>query len=276
MLRARVMTALILAPMALVVLFVLPATGFAIAIGGIVLVAAWEWIRLCGGFQPVTRMLLLAGFAACLGAAYSLPALLIPNVLLLGLLFWLVAFFFVARYPISRSRLGREKTKLLFGLLVLVPAYVALLYLRRHPSGDVLIALLIGVIWSADVGAFFVGQRFGRSKLKPAVSPGKSWAGVVGGIGFALAVAVVAGFWEESRLMMTPRAWLVLLAISALTVVFSVLGDLFESLMKRERGVKDSSSLLPGHGGVLDRIDSLTAAAPVFALLIHLTAWPIV
>ena len=276
MLRARVMTALILAPMALVVLFVLPATGFAIAIGGIVLVAACEWIRLCGGFQPVTRMLLLAGFAAFLGAAYSLPALLIPNVLLLGLLFWLVAFFFVARYPISRSRLGREKTKLLFGLLVLVPAYVALLYLRRHPLGDVLIALLIGVIWSADVGAFFVGQRFGRSKLKPAVSPGKSWAGVVGGIGFALAIAVVAGFWEESRLMMTTRAWLVLLAISALTVVFSVLGDLFESLMKRERGVKDSSSLLPGHGGVLDRIDSLTAAAPVFALLIHLTAWPIV
>jgi phosphatidate cytidylyltransferase len=276
MLKARVITALILAPTALVILFALPATGFAITIGGIVLVAAWEWIRLCGGFQPVTRMLLLAGFAAFLGAAYSLPALLIPNVLLLGLLFWLVAFFFVARYPISRSRLGREKTKLLFGLLVLVPAYVALLYLRRHPLGDVLIALLIGVIWSADVGAFFVGQRFGRSKLKPAVSPGKSWAGVVGGIGFALAIAVVAGFWEESRLMMTPRAWLVLLAISALTVVFSVLGDLFESLMKRERGVKDSSSLLPGHGGVLDRIDSLTAAAPVFALLIHLTAWPIV
>jgi phosphatidate cytidylyltransferase len=276
MLKARVITALILAPTALVILFALPATGFAITIWGIVLVAAWEWIRLCGGFQPVTRMLLLAGFAAFLGAAYSLPALLIPNVLLLGLLFWLVAFFFVARYPISRSRLGREKTKLLFGLLVLVPAYVALLYLRRHPLGDVLIALLIGVIWSADVGAFFVGQRFGRSKLKPAVSPGKSWAGVVGGIGFALAIAVVAGFWEESRLMMTPRAWLVLLAISALTVVFSVLGDLFESLMKRERGVKDSSSLLPGHGGVLDRIDSLTAAAPVFALLIHLTAWPIV
>lgn len=275
MLRARVTTALILAPLALVVLFLLPPTGFAVAIGGVVLVAAWEWIRLCGGFQPVTRSVLLITFAVCLGAAYSLPAILVPNVLIVGLLFWLATFFFVARYPISRSRLGQKKTKLLFGLLVLIPAYVALLYLRRHPLGDVLIALLIGVIWAADVGAYFVGTRYGRSKLKPAVSPGKSWAGAMGGIGFALLVAIIAGLWEDSRLVLSPRAWFVLVLISALTVIFSILGDLFESIMKREQGVKDSSSLLPGHGGVLDRIDSLTAAAPVFALLVHLTAWPI-
>lgn len=276
MLKTRVLTALMLAPLALIVLFVLPPTGFAIATGGVLLIAAWEWIRLCGAFNEPLRRLLLAAFGTCLAGAYSLPALLVPNVLVVGLLFWLLAFIVIAWYPISRGSLGRGKTKLLFGLLVLIPAYVALLYLRRHPSADLLIALLIGVIWAADVGAFFVGRRFGRSKLKAAVSPGKSWAGVAGGVAFALAIAIVAGFWEETRMVMSERAWIVLMAIACVTVVFSVLGDLFESVMKREQGVKDSSSLLPGHGGVLDRIDSLTAAAPIFALLIHLTSWPIV
>jgi phosphatidate cytidylyltransferase len=166
--------------------------------------------------------------------------------------------------------------KVLFGLLVLIPAYVALLYLRRHDAHVLLIALLVAIIWAADVGAYFVGRRFGSSKLAPEVSPGKSWAGLIGGVGVALVIGLTAAFiGEPGDSLFSVATWGWLIVIVAVTVLFSVLGDLFESLMKREHGVKDSSTLLPGHGGVMDRIDSLTAATPVFALLVYLTNWPL-
>ena len=139
-----------------------------------------------------------------------------------------------------------------------------------------LIALLVTIIWAADVGAYFVGRQFGTRKLAPDVSPGKSWAGLVGGMVVALAVGMMgASLGEPKDHLFSSIAWAVLIGIVAMTVLFSVLGDLFESLIKREQGVKDSSSLLPGHGGVMDRIDSLTAAGPIFALSIYLTGWPL-
>ena len=165
--------------------------------------------------------------------------------------------------------------KLGFGLLVLMPAYVALLYLRRHEAHVLLTAVLVTTIWAADVGAYFVGKQFGITKLAPHVSPGKRWVGLFGGMVVALILGVICVLiGRPVGHFFSPNVWSTLTAIIAITVLFSVLGDLFESLIKREQGVKDSSSLLPGHGGVLDRIDSLTAAAPIFALSMYLTGWP--
>ena len=276
MLKARVVTALLLLPVALLILFVLPSDAFALAVGLIVLTGAWEWVRLSGLVSRIARWPLLALFAGLLWTMYQLPAVYVPMVLGIGCVFWLGALGMVWVYPRSKEQIGGRRMKLGFGLLVLIPAYVALLYLRRHDAHLLLIAILVGVIWAADVGAYFVGQRFGVRKLAPEVSPGKSWAGLLGGVVTALLVGLISAWIGEPKdALFSVEAWGWLLTICAVTVLFSVLGDLFESLIKREHGVKDSSSLLPGHGGVLDRIDSLTAATPVFALLVYLTGWPL-
>ena len=276
MLKARVLTALVMLPIALLILFVLPEDAFAMCIGLIVLVGAWEWIRLSGPVSPLLTLTLLVVFSGVLYWSYLLPNVYVPMLLGIGCIFWVGAAAMVMMYPKSKEQVGGKHVKLGFGLLVLIPAYVALLYLRRHDAHLILLALLVTIIWAADVGAYFVGRQFGTTKLAPKVSPGKSWAGLVGGMILALAVGMlVALIGEPSDYLISPIAWAVLIGIIAVTVLFSVLGDLFESLIKREHGVKDSSSLLPGHGGVLDRIDSLTAATPVFALSVYLTGWPL-
>ena len=277
MLKARVITALLMLPIALLILFVLPEKAFAVSVGLIVLVGAWEWIRLSGLENRPLTIALLSLFTCALGGSYLLPSVYIPMLLGIGCVFWIGAALMVMMYPRSKERVGGKRMKLGFGLLVLIPAYIALLYLRRHDAHLLLIALLVAIIWAADVGAYFVGRRFGATKLAPNVSPGKSWAGLFGGMVVALLVGLVgASIGEPSDRLFSVVTWSVLVGIVAVTVLFSVLGDLFESLIKREVGVKDSSSLLPGHGGVMDRIDSLTAATPVFALSIYLTGWPLV
>ena len=276
MLKARVLTALVMLPIALLVLFVLPEDAFAVCIGLIVLVGAWEWIRLSGPVSQLLTLTLLVVFSGVLYWSYLLPNVYVPMLLGIGCIFWVGAAAMVMMYPKSKEQVGGKHVKLGFGLLVLIPAYVAFLYLRRHDAHLLLLALLVTIIWAADVGAYFVGRQFGTAKLAPKVSPGKSWAGLIGGMILALAVGMlVALIGESSDYLISPIAWAVLIGIVAVTVLFSVLGDLFESLIKREQGVKDSSSLLPGHGGVLDRIDSLTAASPVFALSVNLTGWPL-
>ena len=276
MLKARVLTALVMLPIALLILFVLPEDAFAMCVGLIVLVGAWEWIRLSGLVSRLLTWVLLAVFACVLIWSYVLPTVYVPMLLGIGCIFWIGAAAMVMMYPKSKEQVGGKRMKLGFGLLVLIPAYVALLYLRRHDAHLLLIALLVTIIWAADVGAYFVGRQFGTVKLAPNVSPGKSWAGLVGGMIVALAVGMLgASIGEPTDHLFSPVAWSVLIGIVAITVLFSVLGDLFESLIKREQGVKDSSSLLPGHGGVMDRIDSLTAATPVFALSVYLTGWPL-
>ncbi len=276
MLKARILTSLVMLPAALMVLFVLPEDAFAICVGLIVLIGAWEWIRLSGLAGQILTGALLVVFSCVLIGCYALPRVYVPVLLGIGCLFWLAAAAIIVMYPRSRGQIGGKQMKLSFGLLVLIPAYVALLFLRRHEAHVLLIALLVTIIWAADVGAYFVGRQFGTRKLAPCVSPGKSWAGLVGGMVIALAVGMVgASLGEPTDHLFSPTAWAVLIGMVAITVLFSVLGDLFESLIKREQGVKDSSSLLPGHGGVMDRIDSLTAATPIFALSIYLTGWPL-
>jgi len=153
-------------------------------------------------------------------------------------------------------------SKMVIGFLVLIPAWVAMVGMKAHPQGNLLIFMLFLLVWGADIGAYFTGKRFGRKKLIPQVSPGKTREGVLGGL--AVCVLVAIGFAISSELSM--GATLALLLLALVTGMVSVLGDLFESMFKRERGIKDSGRILPGHGGILDRIDSLTAAAPIFLL----------
>jgi phosphatidate cytidylyltransferase len=164
----------------------------------------------------------------------------------------------------------------LMGLFVLIPAWVGLNHLRTgsFQFGELnnsLLAILyvFFVVWVADIGAYFAGRAFGKAKLAPKVSPGKSWAGVWGGLVAVAVLAVAASLIADAGVVQT----VLLVLASLVTGLVSVLGDLLESMLKRFRGIKDSSQLLPGHGGIMDRIDSLTAAIPVFALMITLLGW---
>lgn len=149
------------------------------------------------------------------------------------------------------------------GVFVLVPTWYALVFIRQvADNGQMLLLFLMLAIWAADSGAYFAGRMWGNKKILPLVSPGKTWVGFLGGLLLSLSFAS----WWLVSVHLLPLEILKILAVVAVTVVFSVLGDFFESMLKREAGLKDSGTIFPGHGGLLDRIDSLTAAAPVFLL----------
>ncbi len=264
-LRQRVLTAVVLVPAAVAAILWLPNLGFALVTGAVVLVGGWEWSRLAGWTDSVTRLAYLLGLAVVLlAAALLLQAGGLDVLLALGVAWWLLALGLVVRY----QRTGRGLTpspglRALAGDLTLVPAWGALVALHgQEAHGPVWVLALAALVWLADIGAFFVGRRWGRRKLAVRVSPGKSWEGVAGGGLAALAGAVAAIVLAREPVDQVP----VLIALVVVTVAASVLGDLTESLFKRDAGLKDSGGLLPGHGGVLDRIDSLLAAAPVFVL----------
>lgn len=270
MLRVRIITALVLLALVLPGLFLLPPLGWALAAALFVAVAAWEWGGLLG-LGAGGRYLLAAAFAAlCATVALLAPdatgsgpaaGLVLPWVLAVhavAALFWVavVPLWLRARWPLRHGVAG-----LLAGVVVLFPTWLALVQLRVAGPG-VLLAVL-AVVWMADVAAYFSGKAFGRHKLAPSISPGKTWEGAIGaGVGVVLyGLAVRAGFAYEP---VAVQFWIPgLLAVTAISIV----GDLFESMLKRQAGIKDSSNVLPGHGGVLDRIDSLTSTLPVVTLL---------
>lgn len=274
MLKQRVITAVVLAVLFLGGLFFLSVTGFALAIGVVVMLAGWEWANLSGLTAQWQRLLYAAvvGGSVALAAWYTgfLPAGELQTgplqvLLLAACTWWAVALLWVQGYPSSALLWGHSIIKMLMGFLVLVPTWLALVFLRDQPAGEWLILLVMVMVACADIGAYFTGKAFGRRKLAPAVSPGKSWEGFWGGFACCLLLAGIVGYAFGG-------GWLTL-AIIAPASLASVLGDLLESMVKRQRGVKDSSQLLPGHGGILDRVDSITAAAPVFALAVLLTGW---
>ncbi len=273
MLKTRIITALILAPVAIGGIFFLPPTGFALFTAAIITLGAWEWANMSGLEQQPERI----GYAAAVAIIlYSLVDVSAVVVLWLALLWWIVCFLLVRSYPAGSERWGSVPVRALMGLLVLVPAWIGLNHLRAggFQFGDtdsnlLVILYVFCVVWVADIGAYFAGRAFGKAKLAPRVSPGKSWAGVWGGLVavgvFALAASVFVSASATEAVL--------LIVTSLVTGLVSVLGDLLESMLKRFRGIKDSSRLLPGHGGIMDRIDSLTAAAPVFALIITQLGW---
>ena len=262
MLKQRVITACILALLTLWVVLKLPPAGLGAVLLVVVLGCAWEWANLAGLTQPRGRMwygvlvlLLILAVWPLAGRTHVVVGLMIPVVAAWGyVLFWLW------RYACQPERQDRPMTVGIVGALALMAAWLALMGLRQaFGPGHVLFLLML--IWVADIGAYFAGRRWGRHKLAPTISPGKTWEGVWGATVATLVFALIGA----ATLGMGTR-WPGFVVICMVTVGFSIVGDLFESMLKRQRGVKDSGALLPGHGGALDRLDSLIAAAPVFLL----------
>ncbi len=272
MLKQRVITALLLATGFLACLFFLSWPLFALIIGCVLALGAWEWSRLSSLqslFAQVGYAAVVALVAVALGwwCAWGQDLAHLRMLLMVACLWWVLALLWIQSYPASAVLWGSASVRLVMGLFVLVPAWLGCLYIRQEPSGHWLVLLVVFVVAAADIGAYFTGRAFGKTKLAFNVSPGKSWEGVAGGAVFAFVVAAAFNvFWGGN-------AWGALFVIVVPTALISVVGDLLESMIKRHRGVKDSSQLLPGHGGVLDRIDGLVAAIPVFALLYLLSSW---
>ncbi|MEJ2592299.1 MAG: phosphatidate cytidylyltransferase [Candidatus Thiodiazotropha sp.] len=262
MLKQRVITALILAPLVIAGVLLLPNDTLSLLMALVVAFGAREWAQL-SGIDPLWGQLLysLLLLALMLAVYFFLPSAWTFWVIAFSVLWWLSALYRLSRFRGEAETPGFSLLHALEGIAVLVPAWLSLAVIHRIPAnGPVLLLFLLILIWSADVGAYFAGHRWGRRKLAPQVSPGKTREGVYGAMAGALLCGVFLVWWLGTDL---PQAPLVLL-LCLVTMLFSVVGDLFESLLKRRQGIKDSGSLLPGHGGMLDRIDSLTAAAPVF------------
>lgn len=262
MLRERVITALILAPLAIAGVWLLSTQIFALLLGGVVLVGAWEWARLSGILSLGGQLLYSLVVGLLLLAVYFyLPDAWVVWVVSVSVFWWLLALYRLSRYRGESATPGFALLRAVEGAAVLAPAWLALVEIHRIPgSGPPLVLFLLILIWGADVGAYFAGHRWGRHKLAPRVSPGKTREGVYGAMASAMLCGLFLAWWFHPSPAKAP----LLLLLCLVTIFFSVVGDLFESLLKRRQGLKDSGTLLPGHGGMLDRIDSLTAAAPVF------------
>lgn len=260
MLRQRVITGLVIAALALALILLAPPWLFVAAMAALLMVGAWEWSALSGYPDPLVRATytllfgLLAGSTRLADSIGGFPVEV--SLCSIGLLWWSFDFLWVAfgRWNFPRS------FKAVAGLLTLLPAFVAVVALWS--AGPRYLVILLLLVAGADIGAYFAGRGFGRHKLAPAVSPGKTWEGVAGGAALSMAVAAVVWRW-------LPVGWGPFILIGMAISLISVVGDLSESLFKRQAGLKDSGALFPGHGGLLDRADSLTAAAPLFWLGLH-------
>ena len=264
-LAQRVVTALVLAAVLLPAFLLLPKDFGTALVTAFVLGAAWEWSAFLGTPGTAARAAYVAFLAAGMAAtaAFGLAMSVAGPVLGVGLLWWVAAFALLLRFPVAISPVGVATA----GLLVLFPAWFAMLLLLHSPVyGRSLLLLVIAVTCAADVGAYFAGRRFGRVKLAPRVSPGKTWEGVLGGLVLAAIVAAFGAVWLDASAGLG-----VLLGLSVGAI--SIVGDLTASMFKRSAGLKDSGNLFPGHGGILDRIDSLTAAAPLFVVVAGWLGW---
>jgi phosphatidate cytidylyltransferase len=271
MLKQRILTAVILGPLILWSVVVFSHRALAIEIGLILAIAAWEWARLSGvNYQParVAYSVFMALAMLALTLLMHTHSEFLQTILWIVALWWLIALIIIVvenKHPQKHETITTNQlvVNLLTGMVILSGAYVAIVGLHQAPQyGYVFILILLAFIWLADSAAYFSGKAFGKHKLAVNVSPGKTWEGVMG----ALVATVVAAFIISYVMQYNASKSALFVLIAVITVCISIVGDLLESLFKRRVGVKDSSQLLPGHGGILDRIDSLVAAAPVFLL----------
>jgi phosphatidate cytidylyltransferase len=262
MLKQRIITAAVLIPIVIAVIFLLDTAWFSGLFAVFVAIGAWEWAGLCHlnmAYRYVYSIFIVLLLAALYWANNSA---IYYAVILAGTVYWLLAILLVVLYQKQRNVLPKSvPISLAIGLLLLIPMWTSLTVLKTvSGDGAVLIMFLMVLIWGADTAAYFAGKKWGNRRLASRVSPGKTWegslAGIVAGIVIALAYVIV------SHQVLSHA--LAFIGVSIATVSISIIGDLMESMVKREANIKDSGSILPGHGGVMDRIDSLTAAGPVF------------
>lgn len=262
-LRARVLTALVLAPVAITGVLWLPSTWFALCFGAVLCYAIWEWTRVIGFRGRRLRALaVLVNGSIMAGLLLLDPVQWLLPIAWVGVAWWVLAIFWLRAFDFGSepTRLNRE-IKTLVGSVMVVPAWVAAWMIHREPvAGPWWTLFVLVLIWVADVSAYFAGRSFGQHKLAPRISPGKTREGVYGALFGTVLFTAGAGWVIEP----VPVGHGLLILLATVTVLFSIVGDLFESLIKRQSNLKDSGSLLPGHGGMLDRIDSVLSALPIF------------
>jgi phosphatidate cytidylyltransferase len=263
-LRSRVVTAVLLAPLAIAGVLGLPTHWFAFALGSVCAFGMIEWARLVGLRSLLTQLGLALLLVAMLAALWHWRADgALRATIIVGVAWWPLAALWLRNYSFCQAERGRNRSlKAAAGLLTVAPAWAGAVVLHGLPAnGPWWVLFVLVLIWCADIGAYFVGKRYGTTKLAPRISPGKTRAGLWGALAASALYAIPAGF----ALGHADGPLALLVALALVTVGVSVVGDLFESLIKRHSNVKDSGSIFPGHGGVFDRFDSLFAALPVFA-----------
>lgn len=265
MLLTRLLTALILLPLVVGGILFLPTIAVAAVAAAVLLIGAWEWGLLLRFSGVAARLAYAAAVAIALACAFwsAGDARLVAGLFAAAVLWWLAAVIWIGAFPrYWEATLGHRWVAALLGMLILTAALLALIRVHSREQGAVLLLLLFVLIWVADTGAYFAGRIRGRHKLARRVSPGKTWEGAMGGIVLATAAAAAGGYW----LGYTGAALAGWFVLGAAVATISIVGDLTISMFKRSAGVKDSGNIFPGHGGVLDRLDSLLAAAPVYAV----------
>ncbi|QCU72501.1 phosphatidate cytidylyltransferase [Luteimonas yindakuii] len=271
MTRTRVLAALVMAPLAIAAVLLLPTPWMAAMAAVLFLGALWEWYRLAEVEDTTARgVLLLANLllmVAVVWASANDPGrslVLLKLLCVAGIVWWLLAMIWLRQFEFGSTGSGSARIfKLAAGTAAIIPAWAALgLVHAGEPAGAGWLLVALMIVWAADSGAYFAGRKFGRRKLAPRISPNKTVEGLLGGLLAGLVVALAGAL-----LLGTPatQLWGVVL-VALIAVLFSVVGDLFESLLKRQVGMKDSGNLIPGHGGLLDRVDGVIAALPVFAI----------
>jgi phosphatidate cytidylyltransferase len=263
--KQRIITALLVTPFAIALILYVPVPAVAAIIGGLCLIAAWEWTRLSGLRSRPVRAVLVALTAAAMLALWYCPSLPVWWTLIgAGCVWWIVAILWLRNFSFAASPTNEHVAiKLIAGALTILPAWAGLMRIQLTQDTPHTWALYsLFIVWAADSFAYLAGGRWGKKKLAPQISPGKTVEGVYGAL-FGVAVIAALGGW---LLDVRGITLLLLVLVSLIAVCLSIIGDLFESLLKRHAGVKDSGALFPGHGGVCDRLDGVFAALPIFAL----------
>ena len=277
MLKQRIITAIILALIFITATVFLSSFSYSLFVTIVVLAASWEWCAFIGLAKQVAKVSYLATLGSMIIALYFfleiVPESLVINsyragiILGLGILFWVLTFFMLKGYPSNSDRWNNKSKIALMGLMALIPTWVGIVQIKYlNPQGFLLLGMVV-MVAAADFGAYFVGKRIGKNRLAPSLSPNKTWEGVLGGIAACLLVGILLIWLLHSYLITLSNVQILILVLLSLVVtLFDVIGDLLESMLKRNRDLKDSGKILPGHGGILDRVDGLLAVTPIFVL----------
>lgn len=271
MTRTRLLAALVMAPAAIGAILILPTPWVAALSAVIFLAGLWEWFDLAEVEDTLSRAVLLAVHVAMIAAivwasrtSAGTTLALYKLASVIGVIWWLLALVWLGRYQFASNHDSYARVfKLAAAALAMIPAWCALVWIHAgEVNGHRWLLTALAIVWAADSGAYFVGRKLGKHKLAPRISPNKTVEGLVGGVACGLLAGLGFALFAGASVSQLPAVGLV----AVVAVLFSVIGDLFESLLKRHVGAKDSSNLIPGHGGILDRVDGVIAALPVFAL----------